>query len=459
MPTFTDSAVRQLSDGNVNGTVLGGVLNSQGTGDMIAFYGATPVVQPTDAAQAALSTALGASELVSYELVLSPSAVAANTTAEQTFTCTGLTAGSAVVVNKPTAQAGLGIAGVRVSATDTLAINFSNDTASPITPTTSQTYQVIEIKAASGLTFTQSLSPAAVAAEATVEQLFTMPSGDVPAGTALIVNKPTSQAGLGVVNARVVSSNQVAITFINNTASPITPTAAESYLFMATSGLGAINNMLVYGVNVGTLSATATITVAEQAVAVSGILATDVLLGVSKPTAQAGLGIAGQRATTGNVNISFVNPTVAGITPTASEIYEVGVFRQSPVAPLKVYTSALVPVAVAANTTAEQTFTVTGLVASSSVMVNKPSATAGLAVVGARVSGANTLALTFQNNTASAITPPAETYTVGNFQQIVGGTSAASHTGYVAQSVRQSQSSLVNAIRSALVSLGLIAGA
>lgn len=67
---------------------------------------------------------------------------------------------------------------------------------------------------------------------------------------------------------------------------------------------------------------------------------------------------------------------------------------------------------VAANTTAEQTFTVPNLRLNDVVMVNKPSVSAGLGVVNARVSAANTLALTFVNATASAINPSAETYVI-----------------------------------------------
>ena len=81
-----------------------------------------------------------------YDVAISPASVAANTTAEQTFTVTGLNTGDLVDVNKPTAQAGLGIAAVRVSAVNTLAIAFSNNTASPIVPTASETYKVIAIK-------------------------------------------------------------------------------------------------------------------------------------------------------------------------------------------------------------------------------------------------------------------------------------------------------------------------
>lgn len=78
-----------------------------------------------------------------FSLALTPASVAANTTAEQTFAATGigLLTTDLVVLNKPSAQAGLGIVNVRVSAADTLAITYANDTASPITPT-AETYLV-----------------------------------------------------------------------------------------------------------------------------------------------------------------------------------------------------------------------------------------------------------------------------------------------------------------------------
>ena len=76
-------------------------------------------------------------------LALSPSAVSANTTAEQTFTATGVAVGDVVIaVNKPTAQAGLGIVGFRVTAANTVGVTFSNNTAGSITPTASETYLV-----------------------------------------------------------------------------------------------------------------------------------------------------------------------------------------------------------------------------------------------------------------------------------------------------------------------------
>lgn len=83
-------------------------------------------------------------QLWAMKATLSPAQVNANTTAEQTFTVPGLrlTTDFITAVSKPTAQAGLGIVGWRVTADDTLGITFSNNTGSGITPTASQVYLV-----------------------------------------------------------------------------------------------------------------------------------------------------------------------------------------------------------------------------------------------------------------------------------------------------------------------------
>ncbi len=79
---------------------------------------------------------------------------------------------------------------------------------------------------------------------------------------------------------------------------------------------------------------------------------------------------------------------------------------------IRVYSQSLDVASVAANTSAEQTFTVTGLATTDAVFVIKPSLSAGLVVGNARVSAANTLAITFGNLTATPIDPAAESYTV-----------------------------------------------
>ena len=75
-----------------------------------------------------------------FTAALTPAEVAANTCAEQLFTVTGIAVGDVVTVNKPTAQAGLGVSGVRASAANQVGINFCNNTGAGITPTAAQTY-------------------------------------------------------------------------------------------------------------------------------------------------------------------------------------------------------------------------------------------------------------------------------------------------------------------------------
>lgn len=65
---------------------------------------------------------------------LSPAAVGAATTSEQTFTVRGLKPSDAVFVVKPTHTTGVMPVHARVSANDTLAVCFNNPTAGSLTP-------------------------------------------------------------------------------------------------------------------------------------------------------------------------------------------------------------------------------------------------------------------------------------------------------------------------------------
>ena len=75
---------------------------------------------------------------------------------------------------------------------------------------------------------------------------------------------------------------------------------------------------------------------------------------------------------------------------------------------------ALTPAATATITSAEQTFTVTGLTTSMNVLSVKPAVaqTAGLGLCQARVTATDTLGLTFVNPTAGSLTAVASTYTI-----------------------------------------------
>lgn len=303
-------SVRQLSDGNPNGTVLG-----TGPTDLISFYNTPPTPQP--GSQGPNRGAIG--NVVVYTSTQSPSAVTANTTAEKAMTVTGVAATDLVLVDKPTSQAGLAVGTARASATNTVQVTFANVTGATITPTASESYVITTVPAPFQLSV--ALTPIAVPANTTAEQQFV--AAGLSVGMTVAVNKPTAQAGLMIVNTRVVSANVLGITYLNATAAPITPTA-ETYSYF-------------------------------------------------------------------------------------------GAFGIQPAAVMSELTPTLNPASVAANTTAEQTFTVTGLAAGTFVEVNKASVTPGLGLGGVRVSAANTLAITFINATAAAIDPPQEVYTVSYF--------------------------------------------
>jgi hypothetical protein len=72
----------------------------------------------------------------------------------------------------------------------------------------------------------------------------------------------------------------------------------------------------------------------------------------------------------------------------------------------------LTPVAVAANTTAEQAFTIQGLLPNDMVSGYSygSAQTAGLGIVNMRVSAANTLQIGFSNSTAGSLTPVSGVY-------------------------------------------------
>lgn len=77
-------------------------------------------------------------------------AVATITTAEQTVTIPGLRTTDTVFINKPSLTAGVGICNTRVSAADTLSIQYVNPTAGSVNPS-SETYTLLVIRPSGGL--------------------------------------------------------------------------------------------------------------------------------------------------------------------------------------------------------------------------------------------------------------------------------------------------------------------
>lgn len=451
-------AIAQLTDARTDGSNVG-----QTTLDLVAAYGQAPVVQPRGSQNTAITRGAAAGMIGVFSATASPGSAATLTTNEAAITLIGGTGAATsvattdlVYVNKPTAQAGLGIGNIRVSAAGAVGITFSNVTSGTLTPTASQVYGVIALRGMSVTTVT--ISPTAVAVSTTAEQQFTVTG--LRAGELVQVNRMSAvQAGLDIVGARVVSNNLLGITFMNVTSGAVlTPTASTAYQVISLGGLDAQNNEIVYQVTGGTLAAVATGTTLQTALTITGLAASDMVRGVSKPTNQLGLALTGATVTAaGSVGLQFANVTSTGtLTPTANEVYGVHTWRPNPAAPLLVYSATLTPASIAANTTAEQGFTVTGLVSGSAVWVNKPTAQPGLGIAGCRVSAASTLAITFCNPTSAVITPTAgEVYVVGNFQvptEVTG-----SSVFQTVTQVIQQNSVLTNAVRAGLVATGWMA--
>ena len=464
MPLSVSSAVRQLSDGNSNGTVLG-----TGATDKIAFYGATPVVQPSGNAEAALARGQPGGIVATAASTNTPTSIPVQATSEVTLALntklsqvgTGFSFGLAltttdvVFVNKPTQQAGLAVASSRVLNATQVGVTFANFTAATISATAGETYGFVAIRGMPSTTVT--ITPAVVAASTTNEQVFTVPG--IRVGDAVTLNPPANVTNVCIGNVRVAGNNSVAVTFVNTSPTTATTPPGGAYTFFSTGGIDAASNVVAIQSDIGSsLPGPAGSTTSSFSYTVTGLAVTDQVMAISKPTQQAGIGYTQGFVAAANVlGVGYTNfgPTV---TPTASEIYGVSIWRPQPAAPCVVYQTALTPSAVGPNTTTSQAFTLTGLVNSSMVFVNKPTSQVGLSIMGARVSGTNQLEITFANATAATITPTAgETYTVANFQQAVPDTGNT----WIFQATPQMQANAVlsNAMRAAMVSTGLMAGA
>ena len=451
-----------------------------------SFQGTTGVQPSSPGAQRSddLLTATSNGVIVKYQIAPAVNSDAATTTTNQTTSVSStLQAGmtfatsSVYAINKATHQAGIGVAGVLSATTQTLAINYLNVSSAALTPT-QEANDVIEFKAGSPLVTTATLSPAAVSLNTTAEQIFTLatsatqPVVCVP-GALAVVNKPTAQTGLGYAHmARVVGVNQVGITFAAVSSgvvtTAITPTAAEAWQMAFLPQLNALNPLYIYGIPAGQAAVTVSTTL-EETSGVVGIFANDMIASISRATTQVGLGIVGARvtsglpaATTGVVGIVYSAAVTGAVTPTSSEVYMAQVHRQVPLNPLMLYSQALATSTISATTSAEVTTTVTGLLVSSSVIVNKPSCTPGLLVTNARVSAQDTLAVSYMNLTTTAIAVPSETYLIGNVQLQGPGLGVTTTAGlFVAQSyfpAAQQSLRLAAALRAALVQLNMIAG-
>ena len=103
-------------------------------------------------------------------------------------------------------------------------------------------------------------------------------------------------------------------------------TPAASIGILAVGEGASISKIAVYSPNVGTVTTIGANTTQERDFTVAGLLATDIIVAINKPTAQAGLGIVGMRVKAANtLSITYINATASAIVPTA-EAYSVVAF-------------------------------------------------------------------------------------------------------------------------------------
>lgn len=90
-------------------------------------------------------------------ITIDPASVATITTAEQTFTVPGVLVGDLAFANKPSCTTGLGLAGVRVTAANTIGVTFVNPTAGGV-DAASETWSILVIRPESTPTIGSAIS-------------------------------------------------------------------------------------------------------------------------------------------------------------------------------------------------------------------------------------------------------------------------------------------------------------
>lgn len=112
-------------------------------------------------------------------------------------------------------------------------------------------------------------------------------------------------------------------------------------------------------------------------------------------------------------NVTITNPIALRVAAGQTNLdgsARIGGASGTPLTQVTVYSQGITPASVGALTSAEQTFTVTGLAVTDKVVVNAPAQTAGTGIVNVRASNTNTVAITFMNTTATPQTPTAGTH-------------------------------------------------
>jgi len=283
-------------------------------------------------------------------------------------------------------------------------------------------------------------------------------------GMLALASKPTFQANLGLGTCRVINNNQVGVTLFTTGAANVTPTANETWSFLALNEIPAMSSIIGISANQANLTAAAANTTGVTALATPGIVVQDTVISASSLTAQANVAFT-PGVTAANSFSLTAYAGIAGATP-ANTIYNYTVNKINVPSPLQLTQFTITPTSVAAASVAEQIFTLPSnvtLTANSTVVVNKPSFTPGITVQPqARANSTSTVGITFINHTAGAIIPPAESYLIANFPTYTPTLSAnvlASSCSFPASPTLNQSIDLQNEVQQSLVLAGILKGA
>lgn len=317
---------------------------------------------------------------------------------------------------------------------------------------------------------TVALTPSVVPANTVQEQTFTV-TGLQP-GMIVALQKPTEQATLAVGNVRVPAANTLAVQYLNVGNTAVTPTAAETYSYTAVLGVQGVSPIMVAGVNLGgATNGIATLTSVTSgggntplSVKVTGINVDDLVVGVGQNiipmTAANQIFLPEVRVSSviNTMQFSFVNTNSAlTITALSTDTWMIPIMRPSLSAPGVLLPVTVASATIAANSVTEIAATVTGLTVTSAILIQKPSFTTGLTVVGSRVTAASLgqIAIQIANPTTAAVTLPAETYTLAAFTPILG---SGHHVAQLVAPVGVQGIALTNEMRNALAGTSFIKG-
>ena len=271
-------------------------------------------------------------------------------------------------------------------------------------------------------------------------------------------------ANVGIGNVRVAGANQIAVEFFNVGAANLTANTADTYFMTALGQIPVVSPIVTIAANNVAGANTQANAANNTALLVNNLNANDMVIGWTGPIGSNLSQAVGSNISAANtVSLAYGGQLV--VANLSAGYTTIAVLKQQALPPLAIYQVYLSPSSVAANTAAEQVFTMPAnitLPVNCTIGINKPSYTPNICIGGGRANSASTLGINFVNISNAAITPPAEWYTVAAFGSYTNGMSGnTANGGYCSQVVsitNNQQLNLLNELQSTAVSEGLILG-